>query len=244
MHELVRAQTDQAREFFALHDGHRSEFPMKMFKYALIVTLLVFGQVAHAKSFDENILLVPAGDVDTRVVEAIKARLSEALPMDAKIEIMDSQKIPESSYDGSRRQYSAEAILSDISQKVYIDKRNETLIIICDVDLFAPQLDFVLGIANIPEAACIMSLVRLKNEFYGLKPDERSLRERAVKEAFHELGRVWGAGDCTNRRCAMYPSNKISDIDKKRTNFCYFCDRVVHRRRGEPLLNKTMLNRI
>lgn len=68
-----------------------------------------------------------------------------------------------------------------------------------------------------------MSLHRLRQEFYGLPPDPRMLRERLLKEAVHELGHTLGLTHCEDYSCAMAPSHSVEWIDVKTSAFCPNC---------------------
>ena len=208
-----------------------------MFKYIVIILFLAIN--AEAKTIDEHIYFVPAGEVDQKVVEAIKKKLPDFLPMAVRIEISPREKIPQSAYDPSRRQYNAEMILDDISQRVGLDTRNETALVIVDVDLYLPELDFVFGVAEAPKLMAIVSTARLRNEFYGLKPNDSLFLERAVKELVHELGHAWGLSHCPNPKCVMYFSNTLPDTDRKRSIFCRDCEKKLLGRYAKALFKNT-----
>ena len=69
---------------------------------------------------------------------------------------------------------------------------------ITDVDLFIPMLSFVLGQAQLGGPTAVVSVARLRQEFYGLPPDLPLLRARAVKEAVHEIGHTFGLTHCAD----------------------------------------------
>lgn len=212
---------------------------IKLFRYTFIALFLAmsayFARGADAKTIDEHIYLVPAGEVDHKVVEAIKESLPDFLPMAVRIEISPREQIPQSAYDPSRRQYNAEKVLDDISQRVGLDTRNESAVVIADVDLYSPELDFVFGVAEAPKVIAIVSVARLRNEFYGLKPNDSLFLERMVKEVVHELGHAWGLSHCTNPKCVMSFSNTLADTDKKRSTFCHDCEKKLLGRYGKAL---------
>ena len=180
---------------------------------------------------DERIYLVPTGNADKEAMEMIKTMLPRILSMVTKVEVLPQEKIPESAYDPSRKQYDAEMVLGDISKRVPLSTTRESALIISEVDLYSPGSDFVLGASDPSRVTGIISLKRLRNEFYNDKPDDRVFHQRALKEAMHELGHGWGLSNCSDQKCAMHPSKDISDMDSiKRPWFCYECQNKLRGR--------------
>jgi len=94
---------------------------------------------------------------------------------------------------------------------------------VTEADLYVPGLNFVFGEADPLSRTAIVSLCRLRQEYYGLESDEALLLDRAVKETVHELGHTFGLGHCTDNRCVMHFSNSLADTDLKEAQFCKRC---------------------
>ena len=132
---------------------------------------------------------------------------------------------PESTYDGSRGQYSSTRIL----EQLLADPQpcDGPVLGVTGVDLFVPVLTFVYGEAQLGGRAAVVSLHRLRPEAYGLPPDPRLLAERLFKEAVHELGHVHGLVHCPDPVCVMRPSTYVEQIDGKSAEFCEPCGAIV-----------------
>ncbi|HVP27089.1 MAG TPA: matrixin family metalloprotease, partial [Candidatus Bathyarchaeia archaeon] len=83
--------------------------------------------------------------------------------------------------------------------------------------------NYVFGEAESPGKAALISLYRLKPEFYGKKPNTELFIERSTKEAVHEIGHTLGLNHCSNPFCVMYFSNSIFETDRKQSLFCNKC---------------------
>jgi archaemetzincin len=209
---------------------------MNIPKQALIMSLFILAAflagAAEARVIEECVYLVPAGKVDKKVLEKLKEKLPGSFPMTMKAVFDPQREIAQAAYDPSRRQYSARAIIDDISRQINLAIVNERALIVTEADLYEPDLNFVFGLADAKKGICIISLARLKNEFYGLKPDEKLLYARALKEAAHELAHSWKLEHCPNPKCAMFFSNSLADTDRKRDSFCYKCRIALENRNG------------
>jgi len=122
-------------------------------------------------------------------------------------------------YDPNRKQYLSSKLLALIRKPA----GNERVVGVGEVDLYIPRLDYVFGEADPSSGTAIVSLCRLKQEYYGLVPDEAVFFERAVKEIVHELGHTFGLGHCPDNRCVMHFSNSLADTDLKEAQFCTRC---------------------
>jgi archaemetzincin len=217
---------------------------MKIIKQALILSLfslpLFSPDVGLARSVDERVYIVPAGPVDQKIVTALKERLPGCLPMAAKAVIEPPKDLPHAAYDAARNQYNAETMLGVLSRRVVIGEAMERALFVVDVDLYSSGPDPVFGLADPKKGACIISLARLRNEFYGLKPDNRLFIDRVVKEAVRELGRTYGIDGCSDRRCVMFSSGNLPGDDKKRDTFCVECRIKLRKRYGGSIIGPVL----
>ena len=100
---------------------------------------------------------------------------------------------------------------------------DEVILGVTGVDLTAPGLNFVFGLADPESRAAVISLARLYPEFYGQPRNPALFKERAITEAVHELGHLLGLGHCPDPACVMFFSNSLADTDRKGPGFCRRC---------------------
>ena len=100
---------------------------------------------------------------------------------------------------------------------------DEVILGVTGVDLAAPGLNFVFGLADPRNRTAVISLARLYPEFYGQPRDPRLFTARAVTEAVHELGHLMGLGHCPDQACVMFFSNSLADTDMKGPGVCRLC---------------------
>lgn len=169
-----------------------------------------------------KLAILPLGPANPKTLRAIESGLCKAFPeITCKI-LEDGLAIPQDAYHQSRKQYHSTTLLAKINNYAG-ENRIKRVLGVTDVDLYVPGLNFVFGEAYSPGRVALISLLRLKQEFYGLPPDRELFLERAVKEAVHEVGHTIGLKHCRNHSCVMFFSNSISDTDKKKALFCGEC---------------------
>jgi archaemetzincin len=176
-----------------------------------------------------RISVIPVGRVEASILVSIGKSLSSAFPRTSYDILEERVPIPERAYNPSRRQYHSGAILLRILEVARAMKVDRALGVL-DVDIYVPNMNFIFGEAQCPGRAALISLYRLRPEFYGLPPNVRLLEERAVKEAIHEVGHTLGLGHCRNSRCVMAFSLHIGMTDRKYPRFCEVCRSEVERR--------------
>jgi len=164
-----------------------------------------------------KITLKPLGNIADETMEELKDRVGGIFhcPVEIKTGFSDLAQ----AYNSERKQYLSSKLLASLKKS----QRDERVVGIADVDLYVPRLNFVFGEADIVSGTAIVSLCRLRQEYYGLAPDEALFLERATKEIVHELGHTFGLGHCPNNKCVMHFSNSLADTDLKEAHFCNKC---------------------
>ncbi|MFH1241231.1 MAG: archaemetzincin family Zn-dependent metalloprotease [Pseudomonadota bacterium] len=167
------------------------------------------------------IAICPIGAVEgyiiSRIVEFIQGRCG--IPCEA----MNGTETPRYAYDEIRGQYNSSLILKRLP--VY---RSGTFRIlgVTHLDLYVPILKYVYGLARIEGQCAIISLHRLRPQFYDRAPDPHLLMSRIEKTALHEIAHSLGMIHCRDRRCVMYSSTRITDTDLKKSGFCPSCQEL------------------
>jgi archaemetzincin len=142
--------------------------------------------------------LKPLGSIADEIMEELRDRVGGIFHCPVEIEAGFSDL--SQAYNPERKQYLSSKLLASLKKS----EREERIV----------------GIAS---GTAIVSLYRLRPEYYGLAPDEASLLERATKEIVHELGHTFGLGHCPNNKCVMHFSNSLADTDLKKAHFCNMC---------------------
>lgn len=163
-----------------------------------------------------SITLQPIGPVDRETIAFLEGELGSIF---GAVEVMPAAEVPSAAHVPERGQLEGATVLQFLPAPE-LEEGGAHLVVI-DEDLFVANLNFIFGLAYGHRA--IISLTRLRQEFYSLSPNPDLFRERSLKEAVNELGHVFGLLHCTDRSCVMHFSNSISDTDFKSRKYCERC---------------------
>lgn len=176
----------------------------------------------------ELIRIVPINTVDAAFLDRLATCLEERFLASARVE--RSLVVPRSSLNATRGQLFASTLSSKVVRAH--PEADGVLLAVTDFDLYKTSHRFVFGDADETQSTAVVSVHRLRSEFYGEPPDSNQLFQRTLKESIHELGHAFGLKHCYNARCAMYYSHSIFETDNKMPHFCESCDRRLTRARN------------
>jgi len=164
---------------------------------------------------------VPSGNdggFDPETLAAVRERVEAEFLLPAR-----EMELPsiDFAYNAGRNQYGSIPVLEMLTRVCPADAVK--LVGLTGRDLFIPVLTFVYGHAQLGGRVAVVSLARLRQEFYGMEPNREVFLERARKEAMHETGHLFGLVHCADRTCAMALATNIRQIDLKQARFCALC---------------------
>jgi archaemetzincin len=175
---------------------------------------------------DTQLRIVPINAIDPAFLARLGLCLEERFLY--RITVERALVVPRSAVNIPRQQM----FLSTLTTKVlrqYPDG-DGLLLAVTDFDLYKTSHRYIFGDADEQRRIAVVSLHRLRGEFYGENQDDNLLFQRTLKEGVHELGHAVGLKHCYNARCAMYYSNSIFETDNKMSHLCELCDKRMRAR--------------
>ena len=170
-----------------------------------------------------QISIVPINAMDAAFLERLALCLEERFLFTCRVD--RALRVPRTTLNSVRKQMFFNTLVARVA--VTSAEAEVVRLAITDYDLYKTSHQFVFGDANEEQRIAIVSLHRLRNEFYGERVDANLLFQRTLKEAVHDLGHAFGLKHCFNARCAMYFSNSIFDTDNKLSHFCEVCEKRI-----------------
>jgi archaemetzincin len=170
-----------------------------------------------------SIHVQPVGPVDEEILDVICRTIDEAFGN--SVVVRPRIAVPEGSFDEGRGQFSSSAFLRRLADGCPQDVLRMLGVTQCD--LFIPMLSFVFGQAQLNGRVALLSVARLRQEFYGLTADRTVVVERTQKETLHELGHTFGLIHCLEKECPMSLSTTIQHLDQKGAAYCRSCSLLL-----------------
>lgn len=163
--------------------------------------------------------LLPVGKVDASLLRDLCAEIPRSL--DIECELLPYGLDPTPSYHPERQQYHSSEILQHMQP---LGRPGDwRMLAVADVDLYIPILKYVFGEAQMGGPCALVSVHRLRQEFYGLGRDDKLLGQRLLKESVHELGHTLGLRHCQDYNCVMASSHSVEWIDLRGNALCDAC---------------------
>lgn len=165
----------------------------------------------------KSLKIIPFGEIPKNLLNAISEELRYSFNI--LCDIAEPAGLPKEYYNQFRHQFVADRVLDFLSERF---KGN--VLAVTDEDIYSERLSFIFGQAELPGRVSIVSIHRLDPRFYKQEEDKKLLKERAVKEAIHEVCHsLLGMTHCPNHKCVMCFSNTIVDVDRKNKDLCDVC---------------------
>ncbi len=195
----------------------------------LLLASNIFIKTNYAANTDMKKIfcLIQIGDIDNKILEYTQIELEKRF--NVSVEIGRQLEEPAYAYHKHKKQYNSTKILKKI-HKLKLTGYDRILGIV-DVDLYVPERTFVFGGADVKKKVSVISLTRLRQEFYDLPEDSAQFKHRTIIEAVHELGHTYGLYHCKNNKCVMFLSNTIDDTDHKGAELCSNCERIMEEKK-------------
>jgi archaemetzincin len=173
----------------------------------------------------DAILIVPVGgQISEKELGFLVQSLKETFG--ASVSFAPRMPLQAHAYNRERKQYLSSTILDMLNSQVRVPPNSRALAV-TNEDLYVPDLNFVFGQADTLTGVAVITLARLRPEFFGQPPNEPLFHYRAITEAVHEIGHTLGLNHCPDSKCVMHFSNSLADTDIKGHQFCIQCREIL-----------------
>jgi archaemetzincin len=182
-----------------------------------------------------NFYITAFGRVDASAMNVAANAIENAFGFEPRP--LEPLAVPPGAFDAARNQFSSVAMLKELAARAPLDAFR--VLALTEKDLFIPMLTFLFGQAQLGGRVALVSLARLRQEFYGMTPNASILAVRTATEALHEVGHTFSLLHCTNAICAMALSTGVRALDAKRAAFCPACGILLKENLAQFEMEKT-----
>jgi archaemetzincin len=174
------------------------------------------------------------GEIDRIILRLLKKSLKFFFKkFNLLVEILDEKiSLTINEFNTSKNKFNADLIMNKFYNESQIST-NFRILGVMDEDIYVGTYNFIFGTAKNPQKAfsqlspiALISITRLREEFWRKSANQALFELRILKEAIHELGHTFGLNHCENE-CVMIFSNWIGDTDKKPPHYCEDCSSKV-----------------
>ena len=172
---------------------------------------------------DQIIAIIPIGEVSVPILRYIAEVIEQRFNITARIEL--NYKIPDGMPDPVYSRINSSKVLSCITDN--IGENIYKVLTVTEFDLYSPIFSRFFGEAQLQGKCAIVSICRLRQEYYNLRSDEKIFLARCKKVVIHEMAHMFGLRHCNDSNCVMYSSNSIADTDIKSDLLCPSCEKLL-----------------
>lgn len=175
-----------------------------------------------------EIAMVTCEHVEEALLQQVGAALAEIFGLPVRL---TGTVVPLTGWNAERQQYLGEVLLDQVRQAR--PPRALRVLGLTEVDLYADDMNFIFGQAEVGGRAALVSLYRLRRDERGRRAAPEVVLRRAIIECVHELGHTFGLRHCPLASCVMHFSETVGESDVKGTAFC-----PIHSRRLAEALGR------
>lgn len=148
--------------------------------------------------------------------------------------LLPTETLSPSLFNVSRNQWDADKLLDLLFN--CLPDQSSRIIGVLGEDMFAAGRTFVFGYANLRNGTAVISAARLREEWYGRRPDVGLLQSRIGKVVVHEVGHTFGNPHHEVGGCVMCSVVGIENLDDIHPSMCPSCwEKVAQGRQIDPL---------
>jgi archaemetzincin len=167
-----------------------------------------------------TIALLPLDDIEAFVLKYLTVVLNRTFPFQFVVNPPEGfhAVVPPPLYGGRCHSTQVLKVLSPLAPADALKS-----LALSERDLYSPIFTAYFGEALLGGCCALVSLHRLRQEYYDLAPDRALFLSRCEKVATHEVAHTFGLVHCRDKNCIMYSAHSIVEVDARSSCFCPDC---------------------